>query len=98
MVNWTAHARDQLRLLHQQIAQDSPIYATRVCEELVNATLGLDDLPGKGRMVPELRDEAIREVSLYSYRILYEIKADNAIEVLALIHKRRNLEPDDIPR
>jgi hypothetical protein len=26
------------------------------------------------------------------------IKSDNLIEVLAVIHKRRHLEPEDIPR
>jgi plasmid stabilization system protein ParE len=40
----------------------------------------------------------VRELGLYSYRILYEIKSDNLIEVLAVIHKRQHLEPEDIPR
>lgn len=48
-------------------------------------------------MVPELNEENVREISLYSYRILYEIKRDNIIEVLALIHKQRHLEQDDVP-
>lgn len=47
-------------------------------------------------MVPELSEETVRELSLYSYRILYEIKPTH-IEVLALIHKRRDLQPDEIP-
>jgi toxin ParE1/3/4 len=34
---------------------------------------------------------------LYSYRILYEIKPTH-IDVLAVIHKRRDLQPDEIPR
>lgn len=98
MVKWSAHAKAQLRHIHDYIAQDSPLYARRVSEELVRKTLGLDELPGKGYKVPELDEEAVRELSLYSYRILYEIKADNLIEVLAVIHKRRHLEPEDIPR
>ena len=48
--------------------------------------------------MPELNEDAVRELGLYSYRILYEIKSDNLIEVLAVIHKRRHLEPEDIPR
>jgi plasmid stabilization system protein ParE len=39
----------------------------------------------------------VRELSLYSYRILYEIKSAG-IEVLAVIHKRRDLHPEEIPR
>jgi len=97
MVKWTRHAKRQLRHIHDYIAQDSPLYARRVSEKLVKKTIGLDELPRKGRMVPELNEDAVRELGLYSYRILYEIKADNLIEVLAVIHKRRHLEAEDIP-
>jgi len=98
MVKWTRHAKRQLRHIHDYIAQDSPLYARRVGEELVKRTLGLDELPRKGRMVPELNEDAVRELGLYSYRILYEIKSDHLIEVLAVIHKRRHVEPEEIPR
>lgn len=47
--------------------------------------------------MPELDDEAVRELSLYSYRILYEIKATH-IDILAVIHKRRDLQAGEIPR
>jgi len=92
------HAKRQLRNIHDYIAQDSPLYARRVSEELVKKTIGLDELPRKGRMVLELNEEAVREMGLYSYRILYEIKSDDLIEVLAVIHKRRHVEIEDIPR
>lgn len=97
MVKWTDHALAQLRHIHDYIAHDSPIYAKCVVEELIQKTIGLDELPRKGRMVPELNQDVVREVSLYSYRILYEIKSSH-IEVLAVIHKRRNLEAEEIPR
>ncbi len=98
MVKWTAHAKAQLRHIYDYIAQDSPVFARRVSEELVNKTIDLDALPRKGHKVPELNDDAVRELSLYSYRIIYEIKPENLIEVLALIHKRRQMEPDEISR
>ena len=98
MVKWTAHAKIQLRYIHDYIAQDSALYARRVSEELVKKTIGLDKLPRKGRKVAELNEDAVRELSLYSYRILYEIKSDNLVEVLAVIHKRRHLEAEEIPR
>jgi len=97
-VRWTAHARAQLRHIYDYIAQDSPLYARRVSEALVQRTIGLDELPRKGKMVPELNDENVRELPLYSYRILYEIKANNLVEVLAVIHKRRDLLPEEVPR
>lgn len=98
MVKWTAHAKAQVRHIHDYIAQDSTLYAKRVSEELVKKTIGLDELPRKGRKVLELNVDAVRELSLYSYRILYEIKSDKLIEVLAVIHKRQHLEAEEIPR
>ena len=98
MVKWTRHAKRQLRHIHDYIAQDSPLYARRVSEELVKKTIGLDELPRKGRMVPELSENAVRELGLYSYRILYEIKSYDLIEVLAVIHKRQHVEAEDLPR
>ena len=62
MVKWTDHARAQLRHIHDYIAQDSPIYAKRVADALVHKTLGLDQVPRIGRMVPELNEEAVREI------------------------------------
>lgn len=97
MVKWTDHAKAQLHHIHDYIAQNSAHYAKRVVEELVNKSLTLDVLPQKGKMVAELNDQAVRETSLYSYRILYEIKASH-IDVLAVIHKRRDLQPEEIPR
>ena len=98
MVKWTAHAKAQLRHIYDYIAQDSPLYARRVTEDMVQKTIGLDALPRLGREVPELNDEAVREVPLYTYRIIFEIKSDSLIEVLAVIHKRRDLLPEDVPR
>ena len=50
-----------------------------------------------GRKVPELSDESVRELGLYSYRILYETKSEDQISVLAVIHKRQYVEGKDIP-
>jgi plasmid stabilization system protein ParE len=93
-----AHAKAQLRHIHNHIAQDSPRYARHLTEGPVQKTTGLDELPRKGKRVSELNDEAVRKLPMHSYRILYEIKPDNLIEVLAVIHKRRDLQPGDVPR
>lgn len=97
MVKWTDHAKAQIRHIYEYIKQDSPFYARRVSESLVKKTIGLDALPRKGRKVPELNEDAVRELSLYSYRIIYEIKASH-VEVLAVIHKRQDLQADEILR
>ena len=43
----------------------------------------------RGRVVPELRDRSIREIFVYSYRLVYRIE-DDRISILALIHGRRD--------
>ena len=42
MVKWTAHAKAQLRHIHDYIAEDSPLYAKRVTETVVQRTVDLD--------------------------------------------------------
>ncbi|WP_090574879.1 type II toxin-antitoxin system RelE/ParE family toxin [Nitrosomonas sp. Nm58] len=46
---------------------------------------------------PELNDDNVRELPLYSYRIIYEI-SNQAIFILAVVHQRRKLISDDILR
>lgn len=93
MVIWTRHAEKQLRAIHDYIAQDSPLYAKRTADTLLRSTIGLDETPRRGRRIPEMNDDKLRELSVSSYRVLYEIKADN-IDILAVIHKRRQLNPE----
>jgi len=95
MVIWSEPARADLRSIHDFIAHDSTHYAKKVTPDIVARTDDLDELPRMGKIVPELDNEAIRELSLYSYRILYEIRTPDII-VLAVIHKRRDFQPEMI--
>ena len=45
----------------------------------------LADLPMRGRVVPETGEESVREVFVFSYRLLYEV-FDDRIEILWLLH------------
>ncbi len=97
MVIWSEPAKADLRSIHDFIAHDSRHYAKKVTQDIVAKTDVLNELPRMGPMVPELSNEDIRELSLYSYRILYEIK-DQDVFVLAVIHKRRDLQPEMVER
>jgi len=44
-----------------------------------------------GRVVPELREPELREISVYSWRILYRIR-DDQVFIVPLVHQRRHLE------
>ena len=96
MVRWSDQAKADLRAIHNFIARDSTHYAKKVAQDVVEKTDTLVDLSRLGRVVPELGDENVREVPAYSYRILYEIKTDDEIVVLAIIHKRKDLSPHEI--
>ena len=97
MVIWSKPARDDLRSIHNFIAHESQHYAKKVTQDIREKTEVLERLPKIGKKVPELSDENIKELSLYSYRIIYEINNQD-IFVLSVIHKRRNLEISEIDR
>jgi plasmid stabilization system protein ParE len=60
-----------------------------VIQEIVAKTETLTELPEIGRVVPEISGQNIRELLVYSYRLVYEISA-GGIEILAIIHGRRD--------
>ena len=88
-------AKADLQHIHDFIAEDSKQYARKVVNEMVEKTDILDATPQLGKVVPEINDDNVRELHLYSYRVLYEIKAPN-IEVLAVVHKRRDFKAEEI--
>jgi toxin ParE1/3/4 len=77
------------------IAHDSPFYAKKVVHDIREKTTVLQQLPNVGKKVAELNEEKIRELSLHSYRIIYESRQSD-IAILAVVHKRRDLKPEDI--
>ena len=87
---WSPTAADDLEQIVEFIARDSERYAAQVAADVIGAVERAADFPGAGRVVPELNDKAIREVFVYSYRIIYRVAAD-AIHVAAVIHGARDL-------
>ncbi len=95
-VNWTQPAIDDLRAIRDYIAKDSRFYAQKVVDEAFDKTDKLSEWPKIGRRVPEENDPTIRELTHYSYRIIYQILAEH-INILAVIHGRREyISPDGI--
>jgi plasmid stabilization system protein ParE len=95
MVTWSDPAKADLRSIHDFIARDSTHYAKQVTQDIGARPDVLDELPRMGKVVPELGIDTIRELSLYSYRILDEIREADVV-VLAVIHKRRDFRPQMI--
>ena len=89
MVKWSVPAKNDLKQIHDYIAKDSKYYAQNVVQEIVAKTETLTDFPEIGRVVPEISDQNVRELIVYSYRLIYEI-SNTGIEILAIIHGRRD--------
>jgi toxin ParE1/3/4 len=93
VVRWTKPAKLDLKQIHDYIARDSKFYAQKVSQEIVDKSEKLKDFPEIGRIVPEIGDPNIRELIIYSYRLIYEI-SPNEIQILTLIHGRRNFSSE----
>jgi toxin ParE1/3/4 len=89
VVKWSKPAKLDLRQIYDFIAKDSRFYAQKVSLELVEKSEKLEIFPEIGRIVPEIGDPNLRELLIYSYRLIYEI-FPNKIEVLTIIHGKRN--------
>jgi len=89
MVIWSKPAKQDLRNIYDHIAFDSKFYAKKVVQDIIEKSEGLKDFPLIGRVVPELEDPDIRELMVYSYRLIYKISA-GTIEILALIHGKQD--------
>ena len=96
MVIWTKPARSDLKHIHDFIAEDSKHYAKKVAQEIREKTDIINKLPNIGKVVPEVGKPEIKELHIYSYRIIYEVKNEQCY-VLAVIHKRRDFSPEDLP-
>lgn len=95
MVIWTPRARSDLKAIHDYIAQDAPINARKVMRAIADKAASLTDQPQPGKMVREVNDPNLREVSVYSWRMVIHLR-NQQIYIVTLIHKRRNVAAEDI--
>ena len=93
-VRWTPGARGDLLELVKYIAQDRPDAARKMAKRLRAATEHLGEFPEMGRMVPEFSNPELRERIVPPYRLIYST-AGNTIRIVAIVHSRRLLEPDE---
>ena len=88
-VVFVPRARDDLASIVAFVAQRaSPEIAERLGMRLIEKSLTLRTFPERGRVVPELKDRAVREIFFKTYRIVYRIRAD-VIEVIRFWHAAR---------
>ena len=94
-VRWTPQAVDDLEAICLFIARDAPQMAAMFADRVLRATDRLASYPHMGRVVPELGIEAIREIILGSYRVIYRIRQDE-VQVVTVHHGARLLDTTKI--
>jgi toxin ParE1/3/4 len=90
-VFWAETAIQHLSSIHSYVRQTSPAYAQR----LIDRSQQFAMFPKSGRVVSEFGNERVREVIVDSYRMIYYLKSDEQIEVLAVLHGSQQIEADD---
>lgn len=88
-VLWLRSAKDDLRSIYDFIAGDSVKYARYQIKQIRERTTVLKGNPYAGKVVAEYDQEAIRELVVSHYRIIYMIKSTALIHILLIHHGAR---------
>ena len=94
---WTEEALERLKEIEIYISQDNPAGAVEFVDKLISLAKTITDNPEKGRIVPELSIEFIRELLYKNYRIAYLIKK-KSIDVLTVFEGHQLLKKEEIIR
>ena len=91
---WSRLALSDLRDLVRYIAKDDRDVAKRFGDLIVTKVESLQSFPRIGRMVPEYREDRLREIIIAPYRIVYEIDDQSmTLSILRIWHGARgNME------
>src|SRR5690349_9197619 len=86
----SASSRKDSQDIVRYISLDDPAKALQFGRFLIQHTKSLSQFSERGRVVPELGDETIREIIVRSYRVIYRLNHDRkSIEVIRFWHAGR---------
>lgn len=89
-VIWTESALSDLEDIGDHISKESVRYAELTVATLFESPDILETNPLAGPMVPELQNEAIRQLIRGSFRIIYHVVDDDLSEILT-VHRSARL-------
>lgn len=92
---WTKEALIRLQEIENFISQNNPQKAIEFVDTLINKAEGIVDNPRRGRIVPELSIEQIREIIFKNYRIVYLLKR-KSINILTVFEGHRLFRREEI--
>lgn len=95
-VVWTDQAYERLTEIQEYIAEEEvPSHANRLIEKLIEKGDSLSEFHNRGRIVPELGLEDVRELVEGNYRIVYRVKI-NKVQILSVFEAHRLLQESDL--
>lgn len=89
-ISWSKDALLDLREIAEFISRDSITYASNVVENIISKSEVLKKFPRIGRVIPELNDQSFPELIIGNYRLMYWIRSDENISIVAIHHVARN--------
>lgn len=90
-LRWSPQALADLDGICEHIALDSKEYAAVFAQDIITLIEELERHPRIGRVVPEYREENLRERLHQNYRVVYELIASR-VEVVAIVHGARDFK------
>jgi addiction module RelE/StbE family toxin len=90
-VVWSPRAIKDINEIAEYIAKDSIQYAKAQTKLFIEQVEELENHPHRGRMVPELSIDNIRQILCGHYRIIYEI-TEGTVGILTVHHQSRLLK------
>jgi len=90
-LEWSEEALEDIESIANYIEKDSPTYAKSVVSKFFEKAELLQEFSELGRKVPEMNNPQIREIFVYSYRLIYKIE-HTRILFIAVVHGKRLLE------
>jgi len=90
-LEWSEEALEDIESIATYIEKDSPTYAKSVVSKFFEKAEILQEFSELGRKVPEFNDTTIREIFVYSYRLIYKLNKGKIL-IVAIVHGKRLLE------
>ena len=94
-LHWSKEALVRLEEIEEFIARDNPKIAIEFTDKLILIAESISDNPEKGRIVPELAIEQIREILYKGYRIVYN-RRETSIDILTVFEGHQLLKKEEI--
>ena len=89
---WSSRSLRDLYHIGDHIAKDNPSAARRHVEKLITKMRRVKRFPNSGRAVPEVANDAIREIIEGHYRVVYIIDPNlNTVTILAVFESHKQL-------